>query len=461
MVVLALDTVTRPGSVALWDDGVCHAVRRRRDAHARRAPARRGRRRSSPRTAARSRTSSRSRSSSGPGSFTGLRVGHGGDPGPRDGDRTPRRARSRRSTRIVAGWRDAGRPPLVRSSSPVRTGSAATCSSARRRHLGTAGAVGLAAASIPLGASTGQAAAALVADARRRQPRPRSSAIGDGAIGTRRSSTRTSRTCRVIGPRAARRRRRRAWPRAPDARGGAPHALRPLYLRRPDAELARERRRVAGPRPSRCALDASASRRSACAARRSRTISATVERLQQQTFTNPWGAEAIRWELRAHRRRAALRDARDRAGALVAYCACWMVLRRAAHQQPGGRRRRGGGAGSRGDCCGTCFATRSPAGAAAATLEVRQSNDAARGSVRGLGFRVEGRPPRLLPGPARGRADPLESAAWPSTLLVGSRTPCGSVRAHRIGPVVPSGGTRPRRQGGEHGRRSAPVRSTT
>ena len=52
---------------------------------------------------------------------------------------------------------------------------------------------------------------------------------------------------------------------------------------------------------------------------------AAVEALQRQTFTNPWGAEAIRWELE-NTDVARLYVMRAPDGALVAYCACWMVF---------------------------------------------------------------------------------------------------------------------------------------
>ena len=47
--------------------------------------------------------------------------------------------------------------------------------------------------------------------------------------------------------------------------------------------------------------------------------------LQRRTFTNPWGAEAIRWELE-NTDVARLYVVRAAGGALVAYCACWMVF---------------------------------------------------------------------------------------------------------------------------------------
>ena len=161
-------------------------------------------------------------------------------------------------------------------------------------------------------------------------------------------------------------------------RARPPHALRPLYVRRPDAVLVRERlaggrnaardytvRRAAGPEDL-----------------------AAVDALQRQTFTNPWGAEAIRWELE-NTDVSRLYVMHDAAGALVAYCACWMVfdeLHINSLAVDVERRRRG---------LARTLLTRVlreavDAGATAATLEVRRSNTAARALYEGLGFTVEG-----------------------------------------------------------------------
>jgi ribosomal-protein-alanine N-acetyltransferase len=113
-----------------------------------------------------------------------------------------------------------------------------------------------------------------------------------------------------------------------------------------------------------------------------------VERLQQQTFTNPWGADAIRWELE-NTDVARLYVAAEPGGELVAYCACWVVfdeLHINSFAVDPAWRRRG-------------FARRllrrvldegAAAGARSATLEVRNSNVPARKLYEGLGFQVEG-----------------------------------------------------------------------
>jgi len=156
-----------------------------------------------------------------------------------------------------------------------------------------------------------------------------------------------------------------------------PHALRPIYLRRPDAVLVRER-------------NGGQANGSALQVRRAdgRDDLVAVEALQRQTFSNPWGAESIRWELE-NTDVARLYVMRDEKGSLVAYCACWMVfdeLHINSLAVDVDRRRQG-------------LARRlldhvlddaAGAGASAATLEVRSSNVAARGLYEGLGFKVEG-----------------------------------------------------------------------
>jgi tRNA threonylcarbamoyl adenosine modification protein YeaZ/ribosomal-protein-alanine acetyltransferase len=159
-------------------------------------------------------------------------------------------------------------------------------------------------------------------------------------------------------------------------RATAPHAIRPIYLRRPDAVIARERAGLAPAPPRftvrRLAFDADLG---------------AVEALQRRTFTNPWGAEAIRWELE-HTDVARLYalDAPD--GTLVAYCACWMVfdelhLNSVAVDD---RWRRQGAARL---LLRHVLAEAAAAGARSATLEVRRSNTAALALYDALGFKVE------------------------------------------------------------------------
>jgi ribosomal-protein-alanine N-acetyltransferase len=166
--------------------------------------------------------------------------------------------------------------------------------------------------------------------------------------------------------------------RDPD-RAVAPHALRPIYLRRPDAEVARDRARAAGsPAVAACSI-----RRVAPG-----DDLAGVEALQQLTFTNPWGAAAIRWELEhTDVARVYVMHAGD--GTLVAYCACWIVFDElhinSLAVAPAWRRR---GAARR--LLAHILHETAQAGVRAATLEVRASNAAARALYEGLEFKVEG-----------------------------------------------------------------------
>lgn len=112
-----------------------------------------------------------------------------------------------------------------------------------------------------------------------------------------------------------------------------------------------------------------------------------VEALQRRSFTNPWGPEAIRWELKnTDVARLYLMRAPD--GSLTAYCACWMVfdelhinsLAVEVRWRRHGLARR---------LLREVFRESIADGARSATLEVRQSNIAARALYEGLGFRVE------------------------------------------------------------------------
>ena len=161
---------------------------------------------------------------------------------------------------------------------------------------------------------------------------------------------------------------------------GGPHALRAVYLRRPDVEIARDRR--AG--------------RAASGVAESPTIRRAdgamdllaVEALQRKTFTNPWGAEAIRWELE-NTDVARLYLWCEPEGPPVAYCACWVIFDElhinSLAVDPAWRRR-----GIARELLQHVIAESAAGGAASATLEVRASNEAARELYEGLGFHVEG-----------------------------------------------------------------------
>ena len=116
-------------------------------------------------------------------------------------------------------------------------------------------------------------------------------------------------------------------------------------------------------------------------------IPQAVEALQRQTFTNPWGADAIRWELE-NSDVARLYVLEAPGGALVAYCACWMIFDElhinSLAVDVDWRRR-----GVARQLLDRVMREAVAAGARGATLEVRQSNQPARCLYEGLGFTVE------------------------------------------------------------------------
>jgi tRNA threonylcarbamoyl adenosine modification protein YeaZ/ribosomal-protein-alanine acetyltransferase len=167
------------------------------------------------------------------------------------------------------------------------------------------------------------------------------------------------------------------------SQAAAPHALKPIYLRRPDAELARARAQAdAASAPSTPTMPAF----KVGLAGSPEDLSA-VEALQQRSFTNAWGAESIKWELE-NTDVARLYVMREPGGRLLAYCACWMIfdelhinsLAVEIEWRRKGLARR---------LLDHVMRDAVRAGARGATLEVRQSNDAARALYEGLGFTVE------------------------------------------------------------------------
>ena len=109
---------------------------------------------------------------------------------------------------------------------------------------------------------------------------------------------------------------------------------------------------------------------------------AAIIDLESDSFTNPWTPEALARMLRSNVSR--LYVARDASGAIVAFCACWVVedeLHINTLAVAREHRRRG-------------IATRllrfviESTGVQRATLEVRRSNVAALGLYGNLGFQV-------------------------------------------------------------------------
>lgn len=113
-----------------------------------------------------------------------------------------------------------------------------------------------------------------------------------------------------------------------------------------------------------------------------------VEALQRQTFTNAWGADAIRWELE-HTDVARLYVMQTPNGDLVAFCACWLVFDElhinSFAVNPAWRRQ---GLATR--LLREIFRDVRQAGVSSATLEVRASNLPARRLYERLAFTVEG-----------------------------------------------------------------------
>ena len=114
---------------------------------------------------------------------------------------------------------------------------------------------------------------------------------------------------------------------------------------------------------------------------------ADVLALQTSSFSNPWSAEALRWELE-HSPVSRLYVLRDAEGAVVAFCACWQLVDELHINSVAvtpGRRRQGLGS----ELMRGVLARAREEGAVKATLEVRRSNDAARILYERLGFEVE------------------------------------------------------------------------
>jgi len=118
-----------------------------------------------------------------------------------------------------------------------------------------------------------------------------------------------------------------------------------------------------------------------------------VARLQEASFTSPWSAEAINWELRETgvARLYVLQQNPAPAGGtppLLAYCACWVIVDElhinSIAVAPAARRR-----GHARRLLDHVFREVVAEGVTAGTLEVRRSNTAALALYAGLGFQVE------------------------------------------------------------------------
>jgi len=113
-----------------------------------------------------------------------------------------------------------------------------------------------------------------------------------------------------------------------------------------------------------------------------------VAGVQHESFTSPWSADAIGWELR-ETDVARLYVLEEDSGRVLAYCACWVIFDElhinSLAVTPGARRK-----GHARRLLHSVFQDVISEGVTAATLEVRRSNAAALGLYQGLGFQVEG-----------------------------------------------------------------------
>jgi [ribosomal protein S18]-alanine N-acetyltransferase len=170
----------------------------------------------------------------------------------------------------------------------------------------------------------------------------------------------------------------------------APHALRPLYLRRPDAVLARERaalERIPAPSPHDAAPAGAGS--VAVFEVSSDEDLAGAAALQARVFGRAWESDALVGDGSAGNVRPRLYAARDSSGAVVAYCAAWQILDELHINSLAvdERYRRQGIASA---LMRQVLSRGRDAGVRSATLEVRESNGAGRALYESLGFAVEG-----------------------------------------------------------------------
>ena len=125
-------------------------------------------------------------------------------------------------------------------------------------------------------------------------------------------------------------------------------------------------------------------------------IDAVVE-LEFESFTNPWPRDTIVWELQ-NSDVTRLYLLRDDAGAVVAFCLCWVIFEElhinTLAVKPAVRR-----TGLATMLLRAVMAEAAAAGATRATLEVRASNSAALGLYTRLGFHVAARRPRYYSHP--------------------------------------------------------------
>lgn len=109
--------------------------------------------------------------------------------------------------------------------------------------------------------------------------------------------------------------------------------------------------------------------------------------LQTSSFSNPWTADALKWELE-HSPVSRLYVLKDERGRSLAFCACWQLVDELhINSVAVAPERRREGLGS--ELMRAVLANARKEGATRATLEVRRSNEAARALYERLGFAVE------------------------------------------------------------------------
>lgn len=112
-----------------------------------------------------------------------------------------------------------------------------------------------------------------------------------------------------------------------------------------------------------------------------------VLKLQTTSFSNPWTADALKWELE-HSPVSRLYVLKDEQGQTIAFCACWLLVDELhINSVAVAPERRRQGIGS--ELMRGVLANARDEGAVRATLEVRRSNEAARALYERLGFEVE------------------------------------------------------------------------
>ena len=375
VVILALETATRPGSVALFSDGVVHASPGDPSrTHGQRLPdellqwtSRHGRTLSDIDLFA---------VIAGPGSFTGLRVGMATIQGL--AMTLSRRAVPVPTLEAIAFlW-------LLHNPSENRV--VVPCLDGQRQEVffcayeaSTAEALDGSRVLLPATVGTPAESAAQLS---RHAPRGLV-LVGDGALRHADEFSRQLPGAAIAAVPATLAEGAAAIAARQPARAVNPHALRPIYIRRPDAEVARDRFR------------GQASSRTDRGLPEGYTVTrafgpqeiAAVEALQRRAFTNPWGAEAIRWELE-NTDVARLYVVRAADGDVIAYCACGLIfdeLHINSLAVAERARRRGLADALLRQVMREAVAD----GAQSATLEVRRSNEPALALYAKLDFKVE------------------------------------------------------------------------